>query len=114
MWVVVVGAVYFVLYYIIFRFMISKFDYKTPGRDDAEEVKLYTRAVSYTHLPSRNSSPLQKTVKNCCPIYKKPPRTPPQWEESSTVFVYQVCCSLRTSFCTAFYFSFSKYAEPIR
>ena len=24
--------------------MISKFDYKTPGRDDAEEVKLYTRA----------------------------------------------------------------------
>ena len=43
-WVVVVGAVYFVLYYLIFRFMITKFDYKTPGRDDAEEVKLYTRA----------------------------------------------------------------------
>lgn len=43
-WVVVVGVVYFVLYYVIFRFMITKFDYKTPGRDDAEEVKLYTRA----------------------------------------------------------------------
>ena len=43
-WVVVVGAVYFVLYYLIFRFMISKFNYKTPGRDDAEEVKLYTHA----------------------------------------------------------------------
>ena len=43
-WVIVVGAVYFVLYYLIFRFMISKFNYKTPGRDDAEEVKLYTRA----------------------------------------------------------------------
>ena len=43
-WVVVVGAVYFVLYYLIFRFMISKCNYKTPGRDDAEEVKLYTRA----------------------------------------------------------------------
>ncbi len=43
-WVVVVGAVYFVLYYLIFHFMISKFNYKTPGRDDAEEVKLYTRA----------------------------------------------------------------------
>lgn len=43
-WVVVVGAVYFVLYYFIFRFMITKFDYKTPGRDDSEEVKLYTRA----------------------------------------------------------------------
>ena len=34
---------------------------------------------------------------------KKPPRTPPQWEESSTVFAYRVCCGLRTSFCTAFY-----------
>ena len=45
MWVIVVGAVYFVLYYNIFRFMISKFDYKTPARADAEEVKLYTRAA---------------------------------------------------------------------
>lgn len=52
-WVVVVGAVYFVLYYIIFRFMISKFDYKTPGRDDAEEVKLYTRA----DVNARNATP---------------------------------------------------------
>ena len=43
-WIVVVGVVYFVIYYLVFRFMISKFDYKTPGRDDAEEVKLYTRA----------------------------------------------------------------------
>lgn len=43
-WIVVVGAVYFVLYYLIFRFMITKFDYKTPGREDNEEVKLYTRA----------------------------------------------------------------------
>ena len=34
---------------------------------------------------------------------KKPPRTPPQWEESSAVFVYRVCCGLRTSFCTALY-----------
>ena len=43
-WIVVVGVVYFVIYYLVFRFMITKFNYKTPGRDDAEEVKLYTRA----------------------------------------------------------------------
>lgn len=43
-WIVVVGAVYFVVYYLVFRFMITKFDYKTPGREDNEEVKLYTRA----------------------------------------------------------------------
>ena len=54
--------------------------------------------------PSRNSSPSQKTVKNCCPIYKKAAEDIfLKWEESSAVFAYQVCCSLRTSFCTAFY-----------
>ena len=58
MWVVVVGAVYFVLYYIIFRFMISKFNYKTPGRDDAEEVKLYTRAdVNARNAASGSTAP---------------------------------------------------------
>lgn len=58
-WVVVVGAVYFVLYYIIFRFMISKFDYKTPGRDDAEEVKLYTRAdVNARSAASGSTAPV--------------------------------------------------------
>ena len=57
-WVVVVGAVYFVLYYLIFRFMISKFDYKTPGRDDAEEVKLYTRAdVNARNAASGSTAP---------------------------------------------------------
>lgn len=57
-WVIVVGAVYFVLYYIIFRFMISKFDYKTPGRDDAEEVKLYTRAdVNARNAASGSTAP---------------------------------------------------------
>ena len=44
-WVVIVGVVYFVVYYFLFSFLIKKMDLKTPGRDDdAEEVKLYTRA----------------------------------------------------------------------
>ena len=43
-WIVVVGVVYFIVYYFLFRFLILKMDLKTPGRDDAEEVKLYTRA----------------------------------------------------------------------
>ena len=32
---------------------------------------------------------------------KKPPRTPPQWEESSTVFVYRVCVFSVVSFSSA-------------
>ncbi len=43
-WIVVVGVVYFIIYYFLFRFLIVKLNLKTPGRDDAEEVKLYTRA----------------------------------------------------------------------
>ena len=38
----IVGIFYFALYYFVFSFMIKKFNYKTPGRDDSE-IKLYTR-----------------------------------------------------------------------
>ena len=43
-WIVIVGAGYFIVYYFLFSFLIKKMDLKTPGRDDVEEVKLYTRA----------------------------------------------------------------------
>lgn len=43
-WIVLVGLVYAVVYYFVFYFMITKFGYKTPGREaDDEETKLYTR-----------------------------------------------------------------------
>ncbi len=42
--VVWVGIIYFAIYYFVFSFLIKKFDYKTPGREeDTEETKLYTR-----------------------------------------------------------------------
>lgn len=45
MLVIPVGIVYFLLYYFIFSFLIKKFDFKTPGReDDDTETKLYTKA----------------------------------------------------------------------
>lgn len=50
-WVVVVGVVYFVVYYVLFAFLIKKFDLKTPGREEAEEVKLYRRS----DLEARNN-----------------------------------------------------------
>ena len=43
-WVVIVGVFYFVVYYVLFSFLITKLDLKTPGRDDSEEVKLYRRS----------------------------------------------------------------------
>ena len=43
--VIPVGILYFFLYYFIFKFMIKKFDFKTPGREnDDVETKLYTKA----------------------------------------------------------------------
>ena len=88
-----------------------------------------TQVIFYSRLPSKNipffafyvqlhsieiiakkavlhlvTHHLHKRRSRIAALYtKKPPRTPPQWEESSAVFVYQVCCGLRTSFCTAFY-----------
>ena len=44
MYIIPVGAVYFVLYYFLFKFAILKFNFITPGREEDElESKLYTR-----------------------------------------------------------------------
>ena len=44
-WIVIVGVVYFVVYYFLFSLLIRKMDLKTPGRgEEDEEVKLYRRS----------------------------------------------------------------------
>ncbi len=44
-YIVVVGIVYFIVYYLLFSFLIKKLDLKTPGREDGDgEVKLYKRS----------------------------------------------------------------------
>ena len=42
-WIVIVGIGYFVVYYFMFSFLIKKFDFKTPGREEGDNVMLYTR-----------------------------------------------------------------------
>lgn len=45
MMVIPVGLAYFAIYFFLFRFLITKFNFMTPGREeDDEESKLYTRA----------------------------------------------------------------------
>ncbi len=63
--------------------------------------------------PPRNPSPSQKAVKNCCPIYKKTPRTPPQREKSSTVFVYRVCCGLQAFLCAITFCPHQRYFRMV-
>ncbi len=46
-WVMIllVGVAYFIIYFFLFRFLILRRNFATPGReDDTEETKLYTRA----------------------------------------------------------------------
>ncbi|MEJ7506996.1 glucose PTS system EIICBA or EIICB component [Staphylococcus simulans] len=48
-WLVIpVGLIYAVIYYVIFRFVIQKMNYKTPGREDKE---MQTSTVSTNELP---------------------------------------------------------------
>lgn len=42
--VIIVGAVYAVVYYFLFSLLIVKMNLKTPGRDENEEAKLYSKA----------------------------------------------------------------------
>lgn len=43
-WILPVGLIYAVVYFFVFYYMIRKFDFKTPGREETgEETKLYTR-----------------------------------------------------------------------
>ena len=47
-WIFILGVFFFAAYYISFRFLIQKFDFKTPGReeDDAEIKELGSKKVS--------------------------------------------------------------------
>lgn len=54
--VIPVGIIYFFLYYFIFKFLIRKFNFKTPGReDDDTETRLYTKADVNARREGRNA-----------------------------------------------------------
>ncbi|WP_099336533.1 PTS transporter subunit EIIC [Clostridium cadaveris] len=59
--VLAVGAVYSVVYYFLFTFMIKKFNLKTPGRDENEEdTKLFTKA-DYQEVKSSKGEIVEKS-----------------------------------------------------
>lgn len=41
---ILVGIVFIGIYYVVFKTLILKFDIKTPGREDDEEVKFFSKA----------------------------------------------------------------------
>ena len=61
-WIVIVGIGYFIVYYLLFGFLIKRFDLKTPGRDDSEEVKLYRRSDVEARKNGDNGSKLPQKM----------------------------------------------------
>lgn len=70
-WIILVGIVYFIVYYLTFHFMIVKMDLKTPGREaDDEETKLFTRSDFKAktgvgpdgHAPAASSDPVSAMI----------------------------------------------------
>lgn len=55
--IIPVGIIYFFLYYFIFNFLIKKFDFKTPGREEeGSETKLYTKADVNARRQNQNAN----------------------------------------------------------
>jgi PTS system D-glucosamine-specific IIC component len=61
-WIIIIGLIYAVVYYFLFSFIIKKFDLKTPGRGDEEEVKLYTRSDYNQKKSGDNNSSVNQVV----------------------------------------------------
>lgn len=40
----VIGLIYTGIWFVVFRFLIVKFNFKTPGREDTDETKFYSKA----------------------------------------------------------------------
>lgn len=51
---ILVGLVFFVVYYLIFRFLITKFNFKTVGREDNNEVKLHSKQEYKEKVAAQN------------------------------------------------------------
>jgi PTS system D-glucosamine-specific IIC component len=63
-WVMIplVGVLYFIVYFLLFRFLIRKRNYATPGRETGDgEVKLYTRA-DYDQKKSGGSDTVSRLI----------------------------------------------------
>ena len=59
-WLVIpVGLVYAVIYYVVFRFLIVKFNFKTPGREDKQASVANTSA---SKLPFDVLDAMQKKI----------------------------------------------------
>ena len=59
---IIIGLAFVGIYYVVFRFLILKFDFKTPGRGSDEEVRLYYKKdYKERQNSSESSEPVSQT-----------------------------------------------------
>ncbi|WP_305768923.1 alpha-glucoside-specific PTS transporter subunit IIBC [Candidatus Epulonipiscium viviparus] len=56
----IIGIIFTVIYYFVFKFLILKFDFKTPGREDDEDITFRTKA-EYREMQANEKSKPAKT-----------------------------------------------------
>lgn len=60
---IIVGLIFSVIYFIVFRYLILKFNFNTPGREDeTEETKLYSKADYKNKKGSGNKEIKEKEI----------------------------------------------------
>ena len=71
LWIPVVGVAYFAVYFVVFRFMIKRFGYVTPGREsDDDETRLYNRADVEAKKRAEEAGGTIPTEPNMAPLIK--------------------------------------------
>lgn len=59
-----IGLVFSGVYFVVFRYLILKFDFKTPGREDTEDVKFHTKN-EYKAKQNTNSDDKVMNILDC-------------------------------------------------
>ncbi|ARJ51121.1 PTS transporter subunit EIIC [Staphylococcus lutrae] len=66
LWIIPIGIVWFLLYYVIFRVLIQVFHFKTPGREDLETVTKRPEQPRATHIIQGLGGAENIAIIDCC------------------------------------------------
>lgn len=63
--ILIVAPLAILAWYFVFKFMITKFDYKTPGRNEEEKVKMYYKDDYKNKKKDENKNSKRKSEEKC-------------------------------------------------
>ncbi|MTV23420.1 PTS transporter subunit EIIC [Staphylococcus delphini] len=66
LWIIPIGVVWFILYYVIFRVLIQMFSFKTPGREDETTQQTVATTERATTIIQALGGPENIEIVDCC------------------------------------------------